>query len=278
MSATVGMSVLVTGCTTRLYLSSLGVRLSVWEAFWIAGVNFLCSYLPLQLNLLIRAKYLKQLHSLGYGPYTGMVLANLVVMFCAIGVYGLLSLVFLSVRAGRHSFGLYLLFVLCMAVPALAGVVIRRHGLPAIGRARIAAEVLASTRRIFQSPVRVMQAIALTVVALFILSLRFYAAAQHVSAGNRLELALVLPPVATLSTYLAITPSGLGVRELVSSGLTEVLGMDHSIGLAVTTIERAVTVVWFALYGLVGAVILGHRFSHRNVGRPTGTPHHDLRV
>jgi uncharacterized membrane protein YbhN (UPF0104 family) len=269
MSGTVVLNVLINGCATRLYLSGLGIRLSVWEAFWLSAVTFLCSYLPMHLNLLIRAKYLKQLHALPYGSYTAMVLTNLGVVFCAIGGFGILSLVFLWWRGNGHSLRLYVVFALCAILPVVVGALVLRWGLARFLRPGVASDILLAVSAICRPRKRVALAVGLIMVALFVWSLRFYQAAQHVSPDSRLQLAMVLPPVATLSTYIAVTPSGLGIRELVSSGLTEVLGMDHSVGLAVTTIERAVSVVWFAVLGLVGTLILGRRFRKPRPSAPT---------
>lgn len=263
MSVTIALGVLLTGCTTRLYLAALGVRISVWEAFWLAAVTYLCSYLPLQLNLLIRAKYLRHLHSLTYAAYTAMVITNLGVMLCAIGIYGLLSLGWLGWLEGRHSPVLYALFTLCAVVPPVVGGLAVRRGPRRIGRWRVTGQVLSAAGTICGSRKTIVLAVGLTVVALFAWTLRFYQAAQHVAPNDRLQLAVILPPVATLSTYLAVTPSGLGIRELISSGLTRVLGMDYTVGLAVTTIERAVSVVWYAILGAVGTLVLGGRFRNR---------------
>jgi uncharacterized membrane protein YbhN (UPF0104 family) len=260
MAGTVVLSVLVTGLTTRLYLTALGVRISIGEAFWLAAVMFLCSYLPLQLNLLLRAKYLKQLHSLPYVAYTAMVMTNFGVMFCAIGIYGVLSLTIVWWHEARINVVLAAVFILCAVLPPVAGVMILRLGPGRWGGWRITGDIVTAAGTICQRRSTLAQAIGLTVVALFIWSVRFHAAALHVTPGNRLELAMILPPVAALSTYLAITPSGLGVRELMSSGLTEMIGMDHTVGLAVTTVERAVSVVCFALLGLLAVVLLGRRF------------------
>jgi hypothetical protein len=263
ISAALVVHVSITGLTTRLYLLALGVRIGIGESFWLAAVTSLCGYLPLHVNLLIRAKYLNQLHALSYASYTAMVLTNLGVLFCAIGVYGLASLAFLSWTSSRHHPGLYALFALCVVLPATAGRWVVGSRRSPIGYSPVAGELVAAVETICRRRVRVVGAVALTVVALAFWSVRFYQAAQHVAPGDRLPLAIVLPPVATLSTYLAITPNGLGVRELLSSGLTEVLGMEHTAGLAVTTIDRAVSVIWHAILGLLGTVILGRR-ARRN--------------
>jgi hypothetical protein len=269
MSVTMVLGVLVTGCTTRLYLMALGVRISVWEAFWLSAVMFLCSYLPLQLNLLMRAKYLRQLHSLPYAAYTAMVLTNLGVMFCAIGIYGALSLVLLWWQAVPPSLAFAGLFALCAVLPPLLAAAAWRLGPNRLARGKISADILSAGHKIWRRRDSLVLAVGLTVVALFLWSVRFHAAAQHVMPGQRLELAMILPPVATLSTYLAITPSGLGIRELASSGLTEMIGMDHAVGLAVTTIERAVSLVCFVVLGLIGALVLGRRFHQQPGPSPT---------
>jgi uncharacterized membrane protein YbhN (UPF0104 family) len=263
IGVTIVVSVLLTGATTRLYLSTLGVYISLWESFWLAAVNFLCSYLPLQANLLIRAKYLKQLHSLDYPSYTAMVLMNLLLMFCAVGIYGLAGLGWIAWTEARFSGELAIMFGACILVPLCVLGCVDRFAQSRWLGVGTAADIVGAARRMRRSTIQLTKAVGLIVAALFVLSLRFYAAAQHVGPVQRIELAMALPPIAAVSTYVAITPNGLGVRELLSSGVASLLGMPPSTGLAVTTVERALTVVGFGLLGVCGTFVLATRLRNQ---------------
>ena len=252
MSLTVWLNILLTGLTTRIYLRVLGVQLGRQQAFWLSSVNFLCGYLPLQLNHVVRGKYLKQLHSLDYGSYTAMVIANLLVMVCSMGLYGLLALALIGWAHHRVSVPLSALFGLCAVFPPLVGLWHIR-----LNRGRISGRfqpIDVALSLLWRAWRKLLLAVLLTVVSLAILSWRFYMASAAADVEGRLELAVLLSPAATLTMYLAITPSALGVRELASSGLAQLLGMDYATGLGVSTIERGVAASWYAILGFGGDV------------------------
>ena len=262
MSLTVWLNVVLTGLTTRIYLRILGVQFGRKQAFWLSSVNFLCGYLPLQLNHVVRGKYLKQLHALDYGSYMAMVIANLLVMLCSMGLYGIGALALIAKTHDRVSLPLAVLFGLCAMLPPLIGALHAHwNDRQVTGRFRRINEAFSTLVRAWRE---LLLAVLLTVVSLSVLSWRFYLASAAANVDARLELAVLLAPAATLTMYLAITPSALGVRELASSGLSQLLGMDYATGLGVSTIERGVAASWYALLGLLGMFVLGRQATSRD--------------
>ena len=262
------VSILITGLTTRLYLRVFDVRLTVLEAFWLAGANYLCGYLPMQLNLIVRAKYLKHLHSLNYASYAGMVIVNLIVMFQAIGIYGLLAVGWVSWRNQSWNVVLLWAFAACALVSCLSGRLIRKIARHWTDDQSRWARLLRGARALYDTKGCVPSATALTVCALFVYSLRFFCASYQLESADRFGLAAVLSPIATLSMYIAVTPSGLGVREFISAGMSQLLGMTPAIGFSVATVERAGSMVAIACWGLIGMVALSGRM--RNVSGEQG--------
>lgn len=81
------------------------------------------------------------------------------------------------------------------------------------------------------------------------LVVRFQVAAMATGAEPSLGVLMLLAPLATLTSYLSVTPGGLGVREAVMGYATFATGSSFTSGVYVGTFDRAIQLAMVAVFG-----------------------------
>lgn len=109
--------------------------------------------------------------------------------------------------------------------------------------------------------------IVLCLVDTFIIAvhaLRFYICFNAIDINIPYLFALLLSSITYLSLVINVTPSGIGIRELIVGLLAETYGIESHLGVLATLIDRFAAVIWI--------LILGLYFQHVLIKKTEGIP------
>ncbi len=240
----VGVPVLV-AFNALEYLASglvLGHRIAMRDALPIAIYARAANLLPLPGAALVRMQALKREGS-SYGRAASATTATALFWLSA-------SLLVAAVFLVTDRWAIALLFLAGAVLVAVAGwsalraIVVRRvEGPPAAEALRLSAILL-----------------AVEVAMVVVRGVRFWLVMVGFDIGGSFQGAMVIPVAGVLASAIGFFPSGLGIREVLSGGLSRMVGDTASSGLLASGLDRLVSLPVLALISLAVAV------AHRRAG------------
>ncbi|MCD9623385.1 lysylphosphatidylglycerol synthase domain-containing protein [Rhabdothermincola salaria] len=255
----------------------MGARIGYGENWLLYSAGQAGNYLPGQIGTLYRFKYLRDVHEMPYSISTAAYSANFVITIFATGVTGLFALVCLGLTDGTWSLLLTVGLVFLIAVAGAAAVV------PVSPKPR-ETRLGSAWVRLGQGWERARRARAAAAVV-FVLE-----AARYGLAAWRLDIAfgwlgvddsyfffLAIAPIAALATFVAITPAGLGIRELAIAAAVVALGRPFSDGILGSSAERAISLAVVLIAGIPSFIVTSralHRSAEARSARADGTRRH----
>jgi len=240
----VGVGVLLTwlasSAQTFVLYRAAGVRIGFWETFLVAMATAVANYLPMRLGTLVRLRYLKAVHGLGYARSISVAGIRLVLLIVATGLLGLCGLLGIYATTGRLSVELAAIFAGLLGLACIAA--FRR---PPVTRGqnrlfRIWNNFSEGFATIRNQPAVAAQVLTLILLQLFLMGWRFQLSLEIVGSDPSYSSVLVLAPSATLVSFVSIVPGGLGLREAVMGYVTLSTQMTFAAGLLAGTVDRAV--------------------------------------
>lgn len=84
---------------------------------------------------------------------------------------------------------------------------------------------------------------------------RVYLVAESLGAGISLETAVFLAYFMILVTIMPVTPAGLGVVEVLSTGVLHILGIETAVALSIVLLDRTITYVSLVVIGSGAAAL-----------------------
>ena len=264
------LSFLTGGLLNQVVAGHLGARLRFWQWAPLAFAALLANYvLPARAGLAVRAAYYKRLKDF---PIAGFVSAMAVVYVMTLLVACLIctgALTWLWFVKGLVCWPLFLGAVvaaaLCVAVLVLSGRVWKKP--PRTGIWEPFVRVRAGWDMLVRSPGLMACVAGLCIAIAGMGALRLGIA--FATTGHRVSVAgcLLLGSLVALSTFISITPAGLGIREavLVFSSMAVGVPPEHSL-LAGATL-RAVNILIVFTLGPVSAARISHEVARGPDGR-----------
>jgi uncharacterized membrane protein YbhN (UPF0104 family) len=242
LTSVVGVPVLI-ALNAVEYIASgrvLGHRIAVREAMPIAIYARAANLLPIPGAALVRMQALKREGST-YGRAASATMATALVWLGA------------SLLVG----GVFLVpFHWVLAVAFLAG------GIVVCLAAHAGVKAIVARRPDEPHPRAALQASALLlgveVVMVTIRGLRFWLVMIGFDIGGSFAGAMVLPVAGVVASAIGFFPSGLGVREVISGGLSRLVGDTASSGLLASGLDRIVTLPVMAVLAL-GLAVTGKK-------------------
>ena len=231
------------------------VSVGFWENLSIQTATILGNYLPMRAGTILRFHYFKKIHGLEYSRLGGIVALRLVILVAATGLLGCIGLggLQLSDRPGVEL--LWLVFGGMFAVPLLAWwLPYRVMRLPDNRIGRLAKKFLSGFVNIKSQPRLAVIVLLLLLCQFAILSVRLFVSFDAIQVQLSPWVLLLLAPVATLSSFLTITPGNLALREWIIGFLSLVAGYPFDIGVFASTLDRAVMMVCTFFFGTVSVV------------------------
>ena len=246
------------GLLYRLMAAPIGIG----ENWMLYAAGQAGNYIPGQIGTLYRVRYLKDVHGLAYSTATAAYSVNFVITVFATGVAGLVGCIGLGLLEGVWSVLLVSGLASLVAIACLAAV------LPISAKQR-SGRIGTAWMRLGNGwqRARAQPLVAVVVLALELVRYGFAAWRLDIVFGwlgtdESFFFFLVIAPIAALATFVAITPAGLGIRELVIASAAVALGRQFDVGLLGSSADRAINMIVVLLTGLPG-IVYTTRVMHR---------------
>jgi hypothetical protein len=224
------MAIVVNGVEYTLSSRAVGNRVGMRDATRISVLATAANLLPIPGAALVKIRAL-QVRGAGLRIATTLTIAIGIIW---VGVAGFVAGVLVA-TAGGHEAVAAILTALGVGVMAVGGV------------------VLAMQKSEISSVKLVAYAFAIELVSVGLTSLRFFFVLRAIGFNGTLAQAATLAATAVVASAAGIFPSGLGLRELLSSAVGPVVGMSAAVATLVAAVERIAALL---VVGLMAVVVM----------------------
>lgn len=238
----------VVSSQSLLLFRQLGTKIGFFECLALTLASTFANYLPMRVGTFVRAHYMKVKYQLDYSQFGSVVSMRLVLTLAACGACGI-SVFILFFEFSFNFLPLIILFSLIILVPALVLFylpvsVSAKH--PVVLIWNKFSEGVSNLR---SRPIVTAVCLALVVLQLIFVGARFLIAAQIAGHEVNFQEIMMLVSIATIAGFLAITPGGLGVREVLMGYGATLVGTSFSLGLLIGTIDRVLLLCLTLVFG-----------------------------
>lgn len=244
---------------TWLMYRAEGVAIGFRENLVVTIASVLINYMPFRLGTWIRMRYLKTVHGFGYARWVGIMGTRLVLVVTATGIMGLLGTLLLWYESGTRSIelsiGFSVLIGIAIAASLLSPPLSRRES----GFFRIWNEFSSGYAAMRERPRVTGGVLFLILLQLGLLAWRFDLTLDAIGIQATSGLLVVLSPATALSTFIAIVPGGLGLREAVMGSITLATGAEFNVGFFAGALDRAVLLALVLLFGTSSFYLIGSK-------------------
>lgn len=268
------------GLFTRIIVASLGVDLGFLEWFGLSAMSAMGNYLtPFRGGAAVRAVYLKSRHDLSYARFLSTLSMLYVLTFATSAGLGTVASLTLYLRYGLLDGRMVLVFLLLLLLPTLLFPAIRllpRRFLtslrdsPEKGSNSWLNRILERVMGVLDNVVegwRIVSAAPQTLVLLVLASLfnasvtlmMIHFSFSAFAEGLPLVESLVLSSLFMISSMIPLTPSGLGVAELILVLVSEGFIDDGSLSVLAAGLNRTVMILSSVAWGGLFSYVLGRR-------------------
>lgn len=241
------------GLFLKAFAAKFGIGLYFLEWFGLAAITTMGNYLtPFSGGLIARATYLKQRHAFPYAKFITLITANYLVVFWVVGMTGVLTMLAFW-NSSRFFWQLTLLFA--SVVIAISGFVMIRSGkMPGSNRlVEIINTALDGWELIKNDKSLLVKLIIYSLINILLNGFLFLVAYKATGCAVHFTVPLLVSLLSVFSLLVRITPGNFGIQEAIISLSSEMAGAGAGIGLLVSLLIRAAT--------LIPAFTLGPIFS-----------------
>jgi uncharacterized membrane protein YbhN (UPF0104 family) len=234
-----------------------GVRVSFVENQALFNAGQLGNYLPMQAGTFFRLRYLKSVHGLHYANTASYIAMNIAISLASTAFVGLVGVLWVAFDDDRVSWLMASIFVAMLVVSVASA----RVALPSFLAGRSGRlvdawhEFHSGWETVRRNPTAGLVVLALDVVKLVLLALRFAIVFRVVGVDASLGVYFVVAPVAALASAVSFTPGSLGFREAAVVAAVRAMGSSIPDGLLGATVDRGVMLVVSAVLGGIGFAI-----------------------
>jgi uncharacterized membrane protein YbhN (UPF0104 family) len=256
---------LVNSLQTLLPLRELGARVGFWENLLLTIATTFGNYLPMRAGSLMRMQYIKSVHGLGYLRYAGVLGARSLMLLWVTGAVGLSAAIAMTLVRGPVAVEVFLLFTGIVAAGVLPFLLPIERMLPATDVVRrLGVELMQAISLVRRNRRMTLAYVGLVVLQLGILTARLAVAFDVVQQRPSVWMYCFLSPIATILSFINITPGNLGLREWLVGLLSAGVGIDYATGIFAASVDRVVLVAMTLSVGAVAAAIVAARMGrHR---------------
>ena len=252
----IALTVTLTG-TNGFFLKALaakfGIGLCFSEWFGLAMITTMGNHLaPFPGGMIARATYLKHRYAFPYAKFITLITANYLVIFWVVGMTGALTMVIFW-NSNRFFWQITLFFL--TVVMAISGLVILRTvKIPGNNRlVELINAALDGWNLIKNDKALLVKLIIYSLINIILNGFLFLAAYSATGSAVPFTTALLVSLLSVFSLLVRITPGNFGIQEAIISLSSEMLGAGVGIGLLVSLLIRAAS--------LISAFTLGPIFS-----------------
>jgi uncharacterized membrane protein YbhN (UPF0104 family) len=258
----VALGWLVNAAQTYVLYRAEELNLGFAENFVLAAAAAFGNYLPLRIGSLIRVRYLKVVHGLGYVRSGSLFGVRLVLMVLASAALGLAGTFWAWAGGAPLSAELVAAFSLLALLSGGAFTGWTRLRSTGSGMlARVWNDFLDGFDTLRTRPRVSLIVLVLVVLQYLLLSIRFLVSMRAVQGDPSLAVLLLFGAFVGLSSFVAITPGGLGVREALMGYVTLATGRDFASGVFAGAVDRSVQLLFVVTLGGLGYLFVWWRVS-----------------
>lgn len=235
---------------TEIFTNS---KLSFKEWFGLSTLNTLGNYSPFQGGFVARGYYLKNYYKIPYSHFASSILTSTLLTFSTFSFLSALAILFGFLTKGLFYTAPFWLFT-AIGISGVSVILLlpklrkRRNPKNLVGRTIHSLidgwEVIGSNKTIL------LKLISVDLVALIIVSLRFFYAALILDVGISLIQSVIISAMAMVTLLVNITPGAIGIRETIAGFSATVVGANLVDGILVASLERAVILFWVIVIGV----------------------------
>ena len=239
----------------------LGARIGVIENWLLYSAGQLLNHAPGQVGTVYRFGYLRTVHRLSYPRAASGYGANLLLTVVSTGALGLVACLAIGVYQGIWSPILLASFAGLLMV-SLAALVVPLPTSKGQGRfARAWRGFQSGWSEVTKHTRTALIVVTIEFIKYAILAVRMKLALSWIGIDQSYGFFLVIAAVTGLVTFLALTPAGVGLRELAIGFAASAMGVEFDLALLGATLDRAVMLVWALLIGTLGLVYTARRMA-----------------
>ncbi|MDD5723911.1 MAG: lysylphosphatidylglycerol synthase transmembrane domain-containing protein [Syntrophales bacterium] len=253
------LSVMLTGMNglfLKTFAAKFGIDISLSEWFGLAVITTMGNYLtPFSGGLIARAAYLKHRHAFPYAKFITLITANYLVVFWVVGMTGLLTTVVFW-NSSWFFWQVVLLFVGVVIV--ISGLVVaQKIKIPGNNRlAKVVNTALDGWDLIKNDTLLLVKLITYSLINIILNGFLFLAAYNAAGCTVSLPAALLVSLLSGFSLLLKITPGNFGIQEAIISLSSEMVGAGAGVGLLVSLLIRAASLILIFTLGPVFSFVL----------------------
>ncbi len=251
----------------KYILARLNTIVGMLETTALIVYTTILNYVPMNAGLFVRANILKQHKSLPYASYIALMSAITLLTMMTASLLGLLSLGLAlnaeSQAMATNSLSARYLLVSLFLVGILIPLAIIYSPARLLKRHQGWWQNRLQTMLLGLNQLRGNALVTTGVFAAFKLLMiagRFWICFKVISLECSFQVALLFSAVTSLLLVVNLTPGGLGVRELLTASLAELVGMDFSDGLLAASLDRVVGIIFLAITGIPSFAYVNSNF------------------
>ena len=242
----------------KLMAERLGIRLAFFDWYGLLMVtNLISLVVPARGDLAVSALYLRKKYDLPITHFISMLYGSTILLTVCLSVTGVICLVL--VAAEGLSPGVYVVGIIA-AIGVLSFFLgwlppgLLRGESWFMKRLRAALE---GWKHLRSDGILMTQLTMLSLSGIALFSLWMFASYRMLGFEVRVLPSTVAGVVVLMSFFVSVTPGNLGIREALLGFTSQVLGLGFAEGVAVTLLQRAVSIlVFLGLGGLFGIFIM----------------------
>jgi hypothetical protein len=254
----------VNSLQTLLPLRELGVRVGFWENWLLTLAAGFGNYLPMRAGTVLRMHYIRSVHGVGYLQYGGILGTRALLLLWAAGGLGLGGAIAMALAQHTVRIEIVLLFAAILVLGVAPFVLPLQRVLPSGGRGgQIARQLIEAIDLVRRNRRMTVWYLGLIVLQFGILTARLSVAFDVIQHRPAWWVYFFLSPVATILSFINITPGNLGLREWLIGVLSAGVGADYAAGIFAAAVDRVVMVAMTLSAGALAAALIAVR-----LGRP----------
>lgn len=241
----------------KMLFKKMGLKLGRLECFHLSNITTMANYLPLKGGTLASAVYFKNRHDISYFKFLNISIAGLVFQVFTIAAVSLLSILVYLRISGIFFYQLFYFFSFLLVglviFAALLGLVVGKVKTRKIKDGIQELHLLLSDRALL------LELFMINIGIIAIMAFRFAIAFKVLNYKASFMLSFLAGQMKSLAVLVNLSPSGLGLAELLAGVMSKMAGGNIAIGIYAASVDRGVSVVVLIVLSILSLVYLKKR-------------------
>ncbi|ORE89218.1 hypothetical protein ATO7_05045 [Oceanococcus atlanticus] len=230
----------------------------ILEYLSVFFLGILINYSPVRFGIAFRALYLKRYRDVGFAEFSAVTYFRLLLLLFVSAVTVILGgLLWSSKWAGQVFFQVWVVGLAGLGLILLFAPWVKIWRDHSGGNVRHWLDTFICSVSVMRGRPSLVAALAILIVVQFTLvAVRMHICFSFSGLDVGYKDLMILAPVGTLLSVLAITPGGMGVREVVTASLSVALGFSFEAGMLALVLDRLAMIVTAVVGGVLSGLYL----------------------